>query len=227
MNNITETACLLIHGFGGSVEEVAPLARHLEEEGYEVVCPELRGHAGNRQDLKGVKYQDWILSAEKALQKLLAKCDHIYLIGFSMGGLIALHLASKYKVAGVVTLNSPIYYWDLKRILLNIIEDIREKKRENIKYYLRSIGSFPLSALLNFRILLSKTKPQIKKVQCPVFVVQALEDDTVRKNSAQYIYKSTASNRKLIKYYEQSGHLILWSKAATEVIQDVQTFLEE
>ncbi len=227
MNNIKKTGCLLIHGFGGRVEEVAPLACHLNKEGYDVVCPELRGHTGNRQDLKGIKYQDWISSAEKGLQGLLSKCDHVYLIGFSMGGLIALNLASKYKVAGVVTLNSPIYYWDIKRIVLNIIEDIKKRKLENIRHYLRSSSSFPLSALLNFRMLLSKTKPQIKKVQCPVFVVQALEDDTVRKSSAQYIYKSAASNRKLIKYYEQSGHLILWSKAAAGVIQDVRSFLEE
>lgn len=220
-----KNGCLIIHGFGGSIEEVIPLARSLKEEGYVVVCPTLAGHTGKRQDLKGIKYQDWILSAEKELEVLLAACENVYLIGFSMGGLIALTIASKYKVAGVVTLNSPIYYWDIKRIVLNIVGDIRKRKLENIRHYLRSSCSFPLSALLNFRMLLSKTKSQIKEVQCPVFVAQALEDDTVRKNSARYIYCNIASNKKFIRYYENSGHLILWSKVSAEVIQDVRSFM--
>jgi hypothetical protein len=72
----------------------------------------------------------------------------------------------------VVTLNAPIFYWDIKRIVLNIIEDIRKGKPENIKHYIRSGGSFPLSALLNFRKLLNKTKPKIKEVQCPVLLLK-------------------------------------------------------
>jgi carboxylesterase len=164
--------CLLIHGFGGGVKEVFPLAERLREEGYKVICPILKGHTGRRKDLKGITYQDWITSAEAGLQDLLGECDEVYLIGFSMGGLIAINLALNYKVCGVVTLNAPIFYWDIKRIVLNIIEDIRKGKPENIKHYIRSGGSFPLSALLNFRKLLNKTKPKIKEVQCPVLLLK-------------------------------------------------------
>lgn len=53
----------------------------------------------------------------------------------------------------------------------------------------------------------------IKNVRCPLFIAQALEDDTVKWKSADYIYKNAASEFKLIKYYKGSGHLICRSSA--------------
>lgn len=220
-----KNGCLLIHGFGGSPDEISPLAAQLKEAGCHVACPVLKGHTGKRRDLKGISYKEWIASAEEELQALFTRCNRVYLIGFSMGGLISLDLAAKYKVAGVVTLNTPIYYWDLKRIALNIIGDIKRGKPDHLRYYLQSSTSFPVSALLNFRILLTKTKPKLAEIQCPIFVAQALEDDTVRKSSALYIQRHAASDQKFLRFYENSGHLILWSKASAQVIQDVREFL--
>lgn len=218
--------CLIVHGFGGCLDEISPLASRLEEEGYQVICPVLAGHTGRRRDLKGVNYKQWVSSAEEGLKELLSTCEEVYLIGFSMGGLISLYLATRYKVSGVITLNSPIFYWDVKRIALNILEDIKLKKLDNTRRYLSSSKSFPISALFNFRILLSKAKPLLKEVHCPVFIAQALEDDTVRTSSASFLTKNIASQQKVTKYYEKSGHLILWSKSADQVINDVIQFVE-
>jgi len=220
-------SCLLIHGFGGSREEVSPLAQHLTEQGYRVICPSLKGHTGKRRDLKNISYVDWILSAEQELQELITTSEQIYVVGFSMGGLIALNLASKYHVDGVVTLNTPIYYWDVKRIALNLLEDIKKKKLENTRRYLQSSSKFPMSAMLNFRLILSKTKSLIGEVHSPVFIAQALEDDTVRKSSATYIYRNIGSQNKTVKFYPDSGHLILWSCCSSQVIQDVTDFIKE
>lgn len=217
--------CLLIHGFGGSTEEVRPLAQHLEAEGYTVACPSLKGHTGKRRDLRGVTCEDWIASAREEMMELRKKCRTIYMIGFSMGGLIAFHLAREYTPVAIVTLNSPIYYWDIKRVLLNIFEDFRSKRFTHTTRYWHSLGKLPLNALFHFRLLLSKTKPLLKEIQCPVFVVQALEDDTVRKSSANYIHGHITSEHKQLRFYTGSGHLILWSKAAESVIKDVTGFI--
>lgn len=225
MTTNPKIGCLLIHGFGGNKEEIAPLANRLTESGYQVNCPSLAGHTGNRKDLRGVSFHDWILSAEKGLEELTTTCDYVYVIGFSMGGLIAINLALKHQLRGAVTLNTPIYYWDLKQIIVNTVNDVRQRKLEHIRYYLRSSASFPISALVHFRRLLHLTKPVIARVQCPLFVAQALEDDTVRKSSAAYIYERASSDRKSIQYYPKSGHLILWSEAADMVMEDVLKFL--
>ena len=119
-----DTGCLIIHGFGGNYDEISPLADHLKSRGYKVACPALAGHTGRRCDLKKAGYTDWIKSAERGFLDLAHRCQTVYIIGFSMGGLIAFNLALQHKVAGIVTINTPIYYWDVRKILSNIIKGL-------------------------------------------------------------------------------------------------------
>nr|MDA8226948.1 alpha/beta fold hydrolase [Desulfitobacterium hafniense] len=174
--------CLIIHGFGGNINEVEPLISYLIEQGYKVMAPGLKGHTGKREDLKAVKYTEWIASAETDLLALLSDCKKVYIIGFSMGGLIAVNLGLKHRISGIVTLNTPIYYWNIKRIIINIASDLVNRDFKYSKRYINSSKKLPFLALLNFRLLLSKTKPKVKALKCPIFVAQAINDDTVRKS---------------------------------------------
>ena len=90
--------CLMIHGYTGSPYEISPLANHLEDRtNWKIEVPTLPGH-GKNLDLRDVSHESWIETAEKELQQLMQNCDEIYLIGFSMGGMIASYLAAKYEV---------------------------------------------------------------------------------------------------------------------------------
>jgi carboxylesterase len=220
-----QTACLLIHGFGGSIREVAPLAEALSSAGYEVGCAELKGHTGDYKDLGKATYHDWIQSAEEAYLKLKGKHEEITIIGFSMGGLIGLRLAIKYKLKALITINSPIYYWNLPLIIRNIFGDIARGNFANIRRYTSSSGKLPFSAIANFLSLLYKTRPIIPQVNCPVLVLQSLDDDTVQSRSAAYIHRKVSSGDKQIKYYPKGGHVILLSLTADAVIADVKNYL--
>jgi len=225
INMTKKIGCLIVHGFGGSLEEISPLSNYLTSKGFYVVCPKLKGHTGKRRDLRGVSYEDWIESAEEGLKKLEAYCDSIVLIGFSMGGLISVNLSLKYKVHGIVTLNCPIYYWDFKKIFLNILQDIYNKKPSHISRYIKSSLDKPLSSLINFKVLLQKTKPLFKEVRCPIFIAQALGDEIVQVRSAEYIYKNISSHIKQIKYYKDSNHLICLSSISQLVLNDILEFI--
>src|SRR5690554_6482409 len=113
-----KTKCLIIHGFGGGLHEIKPLAEYLTNFNYDVVCPVLKGHSASRRDMKKATYTDWIDSAESELLKLMKTGDDVLLIGFSMGGLIAFNLACKYDIKAIVTINTPIFYWNLFQVLL-------------------------------------------------------------------------------------------------------------
>ena len=117
MNGID--GCLIIHGFGGGIFEIKPLADYLQNKGYIVVCPKLKGHTGIGRDMKSADYNDWIASAEEELINLMKKTQNIAIIGFSMGGMIAVHLACKYSIYTIVTINTPIYYWNILRYYIN------------------------------------------------------------------------------------------------------------
>lgn len=227
LNGEYSIGCLVIHGFGGCVDEISPLAARLRAKGYTIVCPRLKGHTGKRSDLKKAGYTDWIASAEQGLLDLLSRCRSVYIIGFSMGGLIAVNLALKYDLAGMVTINTPIYYWDVRRILSNIAYGFTTGDFSVIRRYINSAASFPLPALLNFHRLLNRTKRMVNDVICPVFITQGVDDDTVKTSSADYLFNNVNSPVKRLKLYERSGHLMLWSPAARHVIRDIEGFLQE
>lgn len=221
------TGCLIIHGFGGDFGEVSALAHHLEGLGYLVACPQLAGHTGKKEDLRGVTYHDWIRSAEESLVHLEEKCNAVVFIGFSMGGLIAFNLAQRHEPICIITINMPIYYWDIKRIVVNVSEDIKTKSFFHIQRYLNNSWKFPFSSLRNFRMLLRKTKPVLSEYTSPLYVLQAVDDDTTRQDSATYIMKHSAAENKKLDYLDNSGHLMLKSPAAAEAIALIEAYITQ
>ncbi len=220
-----KAGCLVIHGFGGDVKEVAPLASCLTNHGYMVLCPSLKGHTGRRKDLQCVSYTDWIASAEEGLLSLLADCNVVFIIGFSMGGLLAINLGLKHNIGGIVTVNTPIFYLNIKRAFLNSVNVLIRKDFKTISRNIKASRALPFSSLLNFISLVKATKPLIKLLSCPIFVAQAIDDPTVRKSSANYIFQRTGSQIKRLEFYNSSEHLILLSQNAELVIEDVIGFI--
>ena len=216
-----------MHGFGGDVSEVEYLAVYLRLNSCSVICTQLKGHTGTRKDMVGVRYFQWMQSAEKDLQELLNRNEEIFIIGFSMGGLIGINLSLKYNVAGLVCLNTPIFCWDLKNIGINIVEGLVNKDYKNIKRYLYSIWKYPMSSLYNFKLFVRMSKKNLEKIILPILIVQANDDDTVKSKSAGYIYNRINSKNKRIKYFEQGGHVILKSPAAQDVSKFVLEFILE
>lgn len=218
-------AFLLIHGFGGDVWEIMPLADILRDKGFLVSYPTLKGHGGRVKGLRNCTYKDWVESAQLKYTELEKSCDKVYIIGFSMGGLIALQLSLDNEISGIITLNSPIYVWNIKNIVINIIDDIKYKRLTNIKGYINSCTKFPINDLINFKLLLKDTKKKLFQVNTPILIIQSLKDDTVKIKSADYISKNISSLIKDKKYYKSSGHLILWSVDCTSVEKDILKFI--
>lgn len=217
---------LLIHGFGGDISEVAPLSDSLKARGYTVASAELRGHGGCRKELRASDWRGWVASAQEALEVLKQEADLIFIIGFSMGGLIAVNLAIDNPVMGIATLNSPIYCWHKRQIAKNTLEDLKQGSREHIRHYLASGVKFPWQTLLNFQRLLYHTKKRLKELQCPIFVAQGMVDDTVSPRSAAYIFRRVGSSEKRLRRYPHSGHLICYEPDSAQLFSDLREFIE-
>lgn len=219
--------CLLIHGFGGGTYEVKPLAEYLVTIGYEVSFPTLKGHSATLKDFKRSTYKEWIGTAEQELLRLMETGGDIALIGFSMGGLIAFDLACKYQISNIVSINTPIFYWNISQIFFNIINDIKSKDYKYIKKYLQAKNDSPLLSIIQFLLLLHRTKPKLVGVKCPILIIQSEDDDTVRRKSVDYINKHVSSADKNIRYFPEGGHFILESPAASMVRSCVEEFLQD
>lgn len=215
------TGILIIHGFAGTRHEVKPLYDSLAEKGYIVSMPCLSGHELSLKKLAISKRHEWIKSAEEAYLELSEKCDNIIVIGFSMGGLIAVQLYKKHKFSNLITINTPIYYWDIKRIVKNMFSDFKTYSK---KYFTVSTNK-PIRSLLQFQRLLSETKPFFKDIDCNCLVIQTQDDDTVHAKSAEYIYKHISGDKSIFKP-SLGGHFVFISDNKTEVIEKIEIFIK-
>lgn len=218
---------LLLHGFGGGIHEVTPLAKRLEVEGYRVYCPILAGHDKIPEKLKKVKYKQWIKSAEGSLSRIGVDPAEVVVIGFSMGGLLAAQLSRTYRFRAVVTINTPVDFWNLPQVGKNLMQDLCSRSTRNVRRYLAAKRRSPFKAMLQFRMLLEDTKKYFSRIHCPVLVIQTLDDDTVGMKSPEFIYRNVSSKERAIAYFEHGGHGVLRSPWAVPVMDKVVKWLAD
>lgn len=223
--------CLLIHGFTGAPYEVEPLADYFRHHtNWIVSSPILPGH-GEQDSLRGITFQQWINTAEAHLQHLLDQCDTVYLIGFSMGGVLAGYLATKYQVDKLVLLSAAIHYIHPIQMLKDIggmVTDLcrgRLRRNELFIRYSHKVKRTPFVASLEFRKLVQHLKPSFENVLTPTIILQGKLDGMVPYKTADRIYELIRSNEKQIRLMENSKHLICHGEDRDEVIDAVYHFL--
>ncbi|MDX8362826.1 alpha/beta hydrolase [Cytobacillus sp. IB215316] len=225
--------CLCIHGFTGGPYEVQPLVDYLTQEtNWEIVTPVLPGH-GEQLSLTGVSYTKWIDCVEEELKKLLDKFDTLYLIGFSMGGVIASYLAAKYPISKLVLLSAAVYYTNPKQLISDVHDlfklGLQGKIHENELYerYKKKIIATPLSAIIQFQQLVRMVRPVLEKISVPTLIVQGKCDGIVPMKSAEYIHQTISSARKKLIYIESAKHHVCYCDERKELFAEVYTFLKE
>lgn len=218
---------LIIHGFGGNLSEVDNLKVFFESKGYTVRCPILAGHMMGKSEFRKSNYHQWISSAENVLIDMKKQCEDVFIIGFSMGGLVGINLVLKHNIKGIGTLNTPIYYWDFKVVIKNILSDIKNKKLNYVSKYIKATVLTPFNSMINFKSLLKITKENLNLINIPMFVGQGLLDDTTKHGSGEYIVKNISSKKYQLKYYKNSDHLICNSKDKENVFTDLNSFIED
>ncbi|MFC4322052.1 alpha/beta hydrolase [Litchfieldia salsa] len=223
--------CLCIHGFTGSPYEVEPLTEYLRKKtDWMIVSPTLPGH-GETLSLKGLTYNDWVESAEEELKKLFERCDEVYVIGFSMGGIIAGHLASIYPIKKLILLSAAVYYVNPKQLLVDVrsmlVDAVKGSIQENELYqrYKKKIEQTPITATMEFRRLVRQVRPKIKEIQIPTLIVQGECDGIVPIKSAYYLYQKIASDEKRLCLLPHSKHHVCHGEDQEKLFSEVEIFL--
>ncbi|MFD1361999.1 alpha/beta hydrolase [Lentibacillus salinarum] len=208
------TGCLIIHGYTGSPYEVGPLADYLREHtDWHVDVPTLPGH-GSELALENVTHKNWLTAAEDALKQLKEKADTVYLIGFSMGGMIAAYLASKHNIDKLVLLAPSGKYLSFRQMAKDfkgvVADGLKGKIGQNNLYlhYKRKWGTVPFKANIEFLKLVRFTRQYLNKVTSPVLIAHGQQDMMVPYKTGYYLDKAITSEQKEVVFFEQSRHLI-------------------
>lgn len=225
--------CLIIHGFAGTREEITDVETHLKSRSWLVYTPELPGHTGVKEDLADVTYQHWLAKSQVALEELLERCDKVYIVGFSMGGVIASYLAGTYPVDRLVLLSPAAYYLNPKQIVQDLkgwfLEGIRGELDEDEYYqlYKDKIRNVPVKATMEFAKLVKRIRPFIERVNVPTLIIQGDKDGMVPPKSAEYIYEKINSDQKEIFHFPNAKHYIWYSDAKEEMLEIIDAFLDQ
>lgn len=128
----THHALLLLHGFSSSPAVFRLLYPKLQ--GYDrIVCPILPGHADSLNAFSAATAQQWLDCAHEYMSLLSSQYTHVSVLGFSLGGLLALELTKTFPIHHLYLL-APSFKLNLhEKITLGLIYVLQRLGLKNIR----------------------------------------------------------------------------------------------
>jgi carboxylesterase len=228
-----KTGILLIHGFTGSPSEMRYMGDYLKDKGFSVKGVLLKGHGTCIEEMRKTNHRDWIKSAELGYGELAEQCDEVFVVGFSMGGAIALHLAQRYDISGIVSLSTPIKILSRQYYIAAIVKYLRlkiSKQRRIVTKkdpFIISYDKTPVKCIVSLLQLINLVKTDLHKIEKPILIMQSYGDGTVHPSSANFIYKRIGSTDKSIIFLHKSGHVITCDCEKEQVFEEVNSFISK
>jgi carboxylesterase len=208
-----DTGVLVLHGFSGNPTSMRPLAERLAAEGHRVELPRLPGHGTTWRDLATRTWSDWAAEASNAFDRLGA-CPRA-IVGLSMGGALALHLAQQRpdEVKALVLINP----WMTLRhplkpvvgVLRHVIpsfpgigNDIARPDADELPYPRVPIGA--LSTVLKAQ---DAIRDRLHEVRAPTLVLTSRVDHTIDPEDSTVILRGLRNARTHQVRLEHSFHV--------------------
>jgi carboxylesterase len=177
---------LLLHGFGTTPMDLFRLAEALARHGYSCRLVALLGHSDPTGDLGGVEPADWHAQVLDEFDQLSAEHDQVFVVGFSLGAILGLHLATKRAVAGVVAISIFVRprYPRLTVALLGLATRLPIRRwprwlQTTTRATKRSLPHLTsLSPITSIKVvdLGSSTWELLNDVSCPVVLFHSIDD---------------------------------------------------
>jgi carboxylesterase len=197
-----------------------------------VSAPVLTGHGTKPKDLIGVPWTRWVEDSRRVVLELKSQCDELFMIGFSMGGTIALLLSTEFECSGIITLSAPI---GIKKPWVRLLP----LYRPFIRYWKKRCDShsmpllpemgydrYPIEALSEFLKLLQYVRNHLPRVARPILIMHARGDRVVPTDNADQIYQSVSSSDKKKIILDDPCHMITRGKDQDRIHQEIDRFIQ-
>ncbi len=224
-------AILFIHGFVGGSYDFGNLNNELAVyKDFDVFTFTLPGH--DLTIVKDVSYEDWIKESKKQIKFLL---DHnykeIYLIGHSMGGVIASYLASIYPQVKKLVLVAPSFgyfsFTDGKLDIKSFNDTLKNVKNIIGEQLISRVIKTPISTMLEFTKLVNTHYNSIENIVCPTLIIHGNDDQIVPKEAAEYVYNNIKSKSVKLYNVKHLNHNCFREKRISDINDLIINFLRK
>ena len=211
---------ITVHGFGRRrMHEFDNLALWGKQDGYEIIQFDMY----DLFDENDNEWMNWVQRAKDQVDFYHKQNRDIYLVGFSMGGVVASYLASIIPVKKLVLLAPAFNYINMEMITDTITKSAislwKNEEKEEI--------TIPKPFYTTFSELIKNLKKSISKVNCPVLILHGDQDEVISVKSSLNAYEKIPHDRKrLILLHEGSHRILMNEKVNWEAYQFMKLFFE-
>lgn len=195
---------LLVHGFTGSPASMRSWAEFFGARGYTVRVPRLPGHGRDWSDLNSVSWEEWPARAVEELEELHKTCSQVFLLGQSMGGATALHVAAHHgdAVSGIVLVNPMIHIPGIAAKFAPLLSRFKSQlspvgddiKRPGVTEWAYKV--MPTKGVVQLAKLLRSSRSTLPVIKAPLLLFHSVEDHVLPVTNTEIIMKEIGSSQK-------------------------------
>lgn len=229
---------LLLHGFGDTPQTLGLLARDLHSAGYDVVAPLLPGHGRSVQAFMESRRSEWLACARQEYATMRATHSIVSIGGLSMGGALAVILASEHFDLPSLVLIAPYLelpvshriasasYWiwggaagprksSTKRSILD-----PEERAKNLGY-----GVYSGRLLYELWRLAARARHSLPQISAPTLLIQSRADPRIAPEVAERAIALVGAKEKKLVWAEGGGHIITVDYGRDRVFEEVRNWI--
>jgi carboxylesterase len=221
---------LLLHGFSGSPASMRPLGEFLAAHGVAVNGPRLPGHGTSPEDLAGTTWEQWFAEGESALAELESRSSAVICVGLSMGGALAVHMATRHhdRLRGLVVINPYVHDPRLAaaavgrlfmKSIKGVVNDIKKPGQDEVGY-----DRIPTRVLPSLNQLLKSAESDLPRISLPLLVFSSPEDHTVKPANARLFAERAGSKDKELVRLANSYHVATLDNDAPAMFDRILAF---
>jgi carboxylesterase len=203
---------LLLHGSTGTPAEMRDLGTHLHAQGLSAYCPRI-GVAGTRERARS--WEGWVSQAQVAIEITAASSEAAFLCGLSLGGAVALMLADRSPVKGLILLAPALYpRMTLKTQALQVARLVTP----TLFYHFAGWNGEVLQAM-------DTVRREGRAIDIPVLAIQAGDDTHLSARGLKFVRRHARHRDTEIVLLPEGGHVITRGPAKAEVCDRVTKFV--
>lgn len=218
---VSEPVIITIHGYGRRTKhEFDNFKLWGEKDGFTIITFDMY----DIFDASDCDWKTWLQRAKDVVKEYKKTKRPIYLVGFSMGGVIASYLAATFQVDRLVLMAPAFSYINMDSVGGVISKTAASlwsnEKKEEIK--------LPSSFYSAFTDIVKNLKKYITDVECPVLTLHGDEDEVISIKSSLWAYdKIPHDHKKMVILHEGHHRLLMDEKVNWECYILMKAFLKK